>query len=156
VTRLPATDPANYVDCVSYGQYAEIPTSTRRRPPDIAGYSIQRISDTDDSFADFVCGDPITPENNAGESVDLASSAPCGTPTSTTTLQAPPACGDGNEDGSVSATDALLTLTTAVGAGSCPLCLCDVDLSADVSATDALRVLNAAVGVPVTLQCPAC
>ncbi|HET9062539.1 MAG TPA: hypothetical protein VFO62_04550, partial [Candidatus Binatia bacterium] len=125
------TDPANYVDCVSYGQYRGDPNVHTAAPTPISpsGYSIQRISDTNDSLADFVCGDPITPENNAGESVDLASSAPCGTPTSTTstsTLQAPPACSDGNEDGNVSATDALLTLATAVGAGSCPLCLCDV------------------------------
>jgi hypothetical protein len=66
------------------------------------------------------------------------------------------ACGDASGDGQITATDALATLTAAVGAGQCLLCVCDVDGSGGIAATDALLLLNFAVGQPVMLTCPAC
>jgi hypothetical protein len=66
-------------------------------------------------------------------------------------------CGDANTDASVTASDALAVLLTAVGLDTCELCVCDLDQSGTVSATDALVTLQAAVGIPdVTLECPAC
>ena len=65
-------------------------------------------------------------------------------------------CGDANSDGSITATDALIVLRTAVGSSFCLLCICDVDSSSSNSASDALRVLRVAVGLPVTLDCPDC
>ncbi len=66
-------------------------------------------------------------------------------------------CGDATGDASVSASDALAVLLTAVGLDTCELCVCDVDQSGAVSTTDALATLQAALGIPdVTLKCPAC
>jgi hypothetical protein len=65
-------------------------------------------------------------------------------------------CGDFTGDGSLTASDALGALNTAVGLGTCQLCVCDVDQSGGVVATDALLVLNAAVGLPVPISCTAC
>ncbi len=65
-------------------------------------------------------------------------------------------CGDANNDTNVNATDALITLQTGVGAGSCPLCVCDVNSSTDTNATDALLALQFGVGQPVVLNCVPC
>lgn len=62
-------------------------------------------------------------------------------------------CGDGNRDGNVSATDALLALNVSVGAASCIETLCDVNSTGTTTATDALAILNAGVGQPVVLDC---
>jgi hypothetical protein len=64
--------------------------------------------------------------------------------------------GDANDDGSVTATDALIVLRVSVGSASCRACVCDADDSGTTAATDALRVLRVAVGQNVTLQCPPC
>jgi hypothetical protein len=50
----------------------------------------------------------------------------------------------------------LMALVAAVGAGSCPLCICDVDSSGVTTATDALSILRRAVGQPIALMCVAC
>ncbi len=64
-------------------------------------------------------------------------------------------CGDADQNGSVTASDALRVLRNAVGqADACPLFICDVDSNALVQASDALRVLKKAVGQPITLTCP--
>jgi len=55
-------------------------------------------------------------------------------------------CGDANRDGSISATDALFALKTAVGGATCVETLCDATGDGRVLATDALQVLKAAVG----------
>ena len=65
-------------------------------------------------------------------------------------------CGDADGSGTVSATDALIALNTAVGAADCDLCLCDVDSNGAVTATDSLAILNAGIGLDVTLTCPTC
>ena len=66
------------------------------------------------------------------------------------------ACGDFTADGSLTASDALGALNTAVGIATCQLCVCDVDQSGGVVATDALLILNAAVGLPVPISCAPC
>ncbi len=63
-------------------------------------------------------------------------------------------CGDPNDNGSITATDALLTLQAAVGLFSCPLYVCDVDGNPGLSATDALRVLLRTVNSSIVLMCP--
>lgn len=65
-------------------------------------------------------------------------------------------CGDANDDGTVTAVDALSALRTAVGTASCPACRCDVDGSANVSTSDALSLLRLAVGQDVEIQCQPC
>ena len=68
-------------------------------------------------------------------------------------------CGDPDDSGTRTATDALFVLRAAVGTAQCDACLCNVDSSAGpnpVTATDALRLLRTAVGQPVVLTCPAC
>jgi len=73
--------------------------------------------------------------------------------TSTTLLET--ACGDANDDGKVTSSDALAALRTAVGAGSCVPQVCDTDHNGSVTAADALRILRFAVGLPITLDCDA-
>jgi len=75
--------------------------------------------------------------------------------TTTTTLPAVD-CGDASADGTVTASDALAALRTAVGNGTCDLCICDTDSSGTIAASDALRVLRAAVGQVVSLDCVNC
>jgi hypothetical protein len=60
------------------------------------------------------------------------------------------------QESSVTASDALFVLRTAVGSQTCALCLCDVDGGGSVTATDALLTLKRAVGQSVPLNCPAC
>ncbi len=64
------------------------------------------------------------------------------------------ACGDANDDGKISAADALLVLKAAVGSASCALDICDANGSQSVSAADALLILKKAVGSAVTMDCP--
>ena len=62
-------------------------------------------------------------------------------------------CGDFNNDGVVTATDALAILRAAVGSSECLPCVCDVDMSGAFTATDALAALQHAVGVLANLNC---
>ncbi|HYC00899.1 MAG TPA: hypothetical protein VEC57_17330 [Candidatus Limnocylindrales bacterium] len=81
------------------------------------------------------------------------------TTSSTTTTTEGPAgsCGDpAPPSGSVTASDALFILRTAVGALSCQLCVCDANGNGSVTASDALVTLKAAVGQNVELNCSAC
>ena len=73
--------------------------------------------------------------------------------TTTSTIPAPPLCGDGDGNGTITAADALLALRKAVGAANCPVERCDTDASGSVTATDALRVLRAAIGISEMLTC---
>ncbi len=65
------------------------------------------------------------------------------------------ACGDPNDSGTVTATDALFALQSAVSAKVCDLTVCDVNANGSVAASDALAILKKAVGGAVTLSCPA-
>ena len=64
-------------------------------------------------------------------------------------------CGDYDESGTVSATDALGVLQTAIGTASCDVFHCDVDDSGSVTPTDALVLLRWVTGQGgATLDCP--
>ncbi|HXC51615.1 MAG TPA: hypothetical protein VN634_12065 [Candidatus Limnocylindrales bacterium] len=68
-------------------------------------------------------------------------------------------CGDADDSGSITVTDALHILRTSVGTKSCDVCICDVDSSgggSPTSVSDALRVLRLSVGQAVELSCVAC
>jgi hypothetical protein len=65
-------------------------------------------------------------------------------------------CGDADESGEISSTDALAALQGAVGIRACEVCVCDADGSTIVSATDALLVLKVVVGENVGLTCEPC
>jgi hypothetical protein len=95
------TDFTSYVDCVAYGTYSG-PTNVHTGTPttlDGDGHSLQRTTSTMNNLADFVCGDPLTPENNAGVTKSLAATSPCPavnpTPTPTATPGVCPAAPDG-------------------------------------------------------------
>ncbi len=75
---------------------------------------------------------------------------------STSTTLAIPICGNADSNDAVTATDALLSLLAAVGAGVCADCFCDVNSAGGVTATDSLLILQFAVGQPVALNCPLC
>lgn len=73
---------------------------------------------------------------------------------STTTTLPESACGDPSGDGSITATDALISLTAAVGIEQCSLAECDVNGDGKVTASDALVLLKVSVGEPIELNCP--
>lgn len=77
----------------------------------------------------------------------------CVLPTTSTTMPAGE-CGDADESGAVTSTDALITLRTAVGSAVCAVFLCDVNDSGSVTSSDALAILRLAVGQSVELVCP--
>lgn len=64
------------------------------------------------------------------------------------------ACGDADENGGYTTTDALIVLKTAVEQLDCEQSVCDVNTSFSISSTDALLVLRFAVGQNVELRCP--
>jgi len=65
-------------------------------------------------------------------------------------------CGDINVSETVTASDALYVLKTAVGSETCDLCLCDANGSETITASDAQLVLKVAVGQDVATNCPGC
>ena len=73
-------DFANYVDCVAYGTYSGTVNALVGAPTPLNGdgHSLQRTSNTKNNAADFSCGDPATPENNASQTVSLPATTPCG------------------------------------------------------------------------------
>jgi hypothetical protein len=62
-------------------------------------------------------------------------------------------CGDADGSGTISASDALAALRSAIGVASCALLACDVNGSGDITAADALRILEYAVDQNVGLGC---
>jgi hypothetical protein len=64
-------------------------------------------------------------------------------------------CADFNDDGIVSAVDALGVLQASVGIAACDSYRCDIDGNGSVSASDALKTLRIAVGESIARQCPA-
>jgi cysteine-rich repeat protein len=66
-------------------------------------------------------------------------------------------CGDPDNNGAVSAGDALFVLKVAVGLASCDNCVCNVDsVGESTTASDAFRTLRSAIGLPDELICPPC
>jgi len=68
-------------------------------------------------------------------------------------VQAQP-CGDWNDDGTITALDALGVLQVAIGSGQCDPYHCDIDGNGNISSTDALKTLGLAVGQPIAALCP--
>ncbi len=95
------------------------------------------------------CSDPVCSPVVGCRKVDNGT---CSTTTSST-VPFNFECGDANLNGAVNASDALLTLKTAVGAATCDKRVCDFDGDGNVRASDALSILRAAVGLPVTPNC---
>jgi len=62
-------------------------------------------------------------------------------------------CGDANDDGNITAGDALTTLRTAVGTATCPMTICDYTGDGKITASDALAILRRAVGQDVPANC---
>lgn len=92
-----------------------------------------------------------------GEEPVVSSSTTSSTLPPTTTLECMDCdvCGDANGDGSIRASDALITLRAAVGQLECALARCDANGDGKVRAGDALRLLQFAVGLAVELLCSA-
>jgi hypothetical protein len=65
-----------------------------------------------------------------------------------------PSCGDANDDGNLSTTDALIALSTAVGTATCEDLVCNVNFAGGVTTADSLLILKRAVGQSVVLTCP--
>ena len=63
-------------------------------------------------------------------------------------------CGDTDDDGRISAPDALFILRASVGIETCALSICDVTGDGRITAADALLALQHAIGLPVELVCP--
>ncbi len=64
-------------------------------------------------------------------------------------------CGDPNESGALTASDALHILRFGTGlSSSCRPAVCDVDSNGVVCATDALRVMAGAIGLQSNILCP--
>ncbi|MFT4571761.1 MAG: hypothetical protein ACI8TX_002697 [Hyphomicrobiaceae bacterium] len=112
--------------------------------------SVGVMADERDSAS---CLDPI--QTTTTSTTTSTSTSTTSTSTTTTTLR-PVLCGDATEEGAIRASDALQALSTAVGSGSCPDCICDVNSSGATRASDALAILKAAVGVNVVLVCTDC
>jgi hypothetical protein len=74
------TDPDNYVDCLAYGTYTGPSNHHVGTPTTLVaeGHSLTRRSETENNAADFACADQATPTSNAGETVTVAASTPCG------------------------------------------------------------------------------
>ena len=62
-------------------------------------------------------------------------------------------CGDTDADDDIDTTDAMISLSAAVGLADCALLFCDVNSNGTLSVIDALAVLKATVGLPITLHC---
>ena len=65
-------------------------------------------------------------------------------------------CGDANDDGMVTATDAPKILSWSVGGNYCAYCLCDATNDQSITATGALAALRGAIGQTENLNCPSC
>ncbi len=63
------------------------------------------------------------------------------------------ACGDPNDSGTVTTSDAQFALRASVGSATCALEVCDSNGNGTVTTPDALLLLKAAVGQQVVLQC---
>ena len=75
------TNFGTYVDCLAYGTYAGSTNTVIGTPTPLNGdgHSLQRIgASTHNNAADFTCGDPSTPQNNAGATVSMPATTSCG------------------------------------------------------------------------------
>jgi len=99
------------------------------------------------------CGDGVVQEGveacDDGEANDDADPDAC-----RTTCELPEICGDADDNGRITATDAMRILNNAIGlVNDCTRSRCDVNASTSLTATDARAVLNVAVGIATELHC---
>jgi Dockerin type I domain len=124
------SDPANYVDCVAYGNYTG-PTNTHIGVPTPLtpdGHSLVRVTETNDNATDFACSELAAPTTNTGVTVSLPATTPC------------PVTGDVNGDGKVDGAD-IDSLVTAIFSDSPPPAA-DVNVDTRVNAADIPALLN--------------
>ena len=130
---------STYVDCVAYGTYAGPSNARTGTPTQINGdgHSLQRTGSTQHNAADFACGDPATPQNNAGAMGSLPATSPCsgGAPTVTPT---PPVGG------------ATPTATVSPAGG----CVGDCDGSGSVAINEIILGVSIALGNAALSECP--
>ena len=129
---------------------AAVPTGTKIVPaPDVTVSSIVPV----DGFA---CGGPACGNAVLEEGEECDEGAHNGTDANgcSSACELAVTCGDSDESGSITATDARRALNLAVGLPtSCTDSLCDVNDSGKVTATDARLILDASVGRNVSLTC---
>jgi cysteine-rich repeat protein len=63
-------------------------------------------------------------------------------------------CGDPNDSGTITTSDAQFALRASVGSSTCSPKVCDANANGSVTTSDAQLVLRKAVSQPVTLACP--
>jgi hypothetical protein len=76
------TNPNNHVDCLAYGNYSGPSNIHTSAPTTLApdGHSLQRVTDTDNNSADFVCAETATPTNNVPASAMMTATTSCTAP----------------------------------------------------------------------------
>ena len=64
-------------------------------------------------------------------------------------------CGDANNDGHITVSDAVSALRVAVQlqSSTCPLAVCDVNADDRLSVTDAVNILRNAAALPAVVAC---
>jgi hypothetical protein len=152
-----------YVDCIAYGSYSG-PSNSRIGTPTALngdGHSLQRTTNTRDNASDFTCAN-LTPENNAGEMVEVEASDSCtseGTPTATaTSAVTATATASGTAINSPTATPTpTLTIGNTATATATPTvtltatpgppipCVADCDENGEVSLDEVVRAVSIAL-----------
>jgi hypothetical protein len=138
-----------YVDCVAYGNYSgpTNPCIGTPTPLTAEGHSLVRVTDTHDNLADFLCGDPAEPENNAREATSMPATVPC-TGASTTTTTTSSTTTTTTTSTTTTSTTTTSSSTTTSTTTTLPPQLCgDATDDGSINATDALYVLRSSVGL---------
>jgi hypothetical protein len=156
---------ANYVDCVAYGTFAG-PSNILIGTPiklNADGHGLQRMGNTMDNAADFTCADPATPQNNAGATVSLAATDPCGgsaataTPTSTPpapTMTPVPPSPTTTAQSTMTPTSITSPAPTATTGPTHP-CTGDCNGDGHVNVNELIVAVNIALGSAEPGACPA-
>lgn len=148
--QWPQAEKAVAAECASAGTAGDVFFDERRYFwIEVVNGDVSLKSDPGDHG--YFGGTPPTTVSSSTTSSSTTSSLPM-----TTTTNVAVVCGDADGNGLVLAADALETLRTAVGLGSCSVCACDADGNGSVTAADALLVLRDAVGQGSADSCPVC
>jgi hypothetical protein len=131
------TNFGSYVDCIAYGNFSGSPNARTGTPTplDADGHGLQRITNTGSNANDFVCADPATPENNAGDTAAMSATSPCGggdtptptvgetSPTPTPTGAVSDCIGDCSGDGRVTINELIMGVLIALDSLPVDACL---------------------------------
>lgn len=164
------TNIATYVDCVAYGTFSGSGTIVKPTSLNGDGHSLQRMGNTMDNAANFICADPATPQNNAGATASMAATDPCAsaaatataTPTSTqpapTMTPVPPSPTTTSTPLSSTPTQTSVSITsptpTATGGPTHP-CTGDCNGDSHVNVNELIVAVNIALGSAEPGACPA-